>query len=115
MIGQMRTTASRRIRHAARSAGILLAVLWVLLAVGCGGARPTTRAEMAPLPQPTPDPTLDAVVRGLPRPALAKAPESSVQATPAAASQASVTRAGLISAGPATAPAPAGSNTRPRP
>ena len=43
---------------------LLPAVVLIVLSVGCGGPHPATTADVAALPQPTPDPTLDAVVRG---------------------------------------------------
>jgi hypothetical protein len=90
------TTPGRSARRAARPAGVLLAVVWVLLTIGCGGAHGTT-ADLPPLPQPTPDPTLDAVVRGLPRSApVASSPGS-------AASSVSI---GARSALPTPTPAP---------
>src|SRR2546425_7684650 len=39
-----------------------------LTCAACGGGGPrSTNADLASIPQPTPDPTLDAVVRDLPR------------------------------------------------
>ena len=41
--------------------------LAALTCAACGGGPRSTSAELATIPQPTPDPTLDAVVRDLPR------------------------------------------------
>ncbi|TME99696.1 MAG: hypothetical protein E6I52_15155 [Chloroflexi bacterium] len=38
-----------------------------LTCAACGGGPRSTNADLASIPQPTPDPTLDAVVRDLPR------------------------------------------------
>ena len=52
---------------------VLLAGACLTLSTACGGSGRTTTTHMGILPQPTPDPTLDAVIRGLPgtRPAIA--------------------------------------------
>jgi hypothetical protein len=53
---------------------VLLAGAFLTLSTACGGSRTsTTTTHLGILPQPTPDPTLDAVIRGLPgtRPAIA--------------------------------------------
>jgi hypothetical protein len=73
----MAAASNRRLYRRAAPVAVLLVVLVVLLTVGCGGAgRATVAADLAPLPQPTPDPTVDAVIRGLPRPALVAQPTS---------------------------------------
>ena len=46
----------------------LTALLIVLTTTGCGGGTPrASTADLVAIRQPTPDPTLDAVVRSLPR------------------------------------------------
>jgi len=50
-----------------RSVATLLAIAYLMVCVGCGGGPRAATADMASIRQPTPDPTLDAVVRDLPR------------------------------------------------
>jgi hypothetical protein len=49
-----------------RVRSIVLLVV-ALSAAGCGGSAKSPTLDLAAVPQPTPDPTLDAVVRDLPR------------------------------------------------
>jgi hypothetical protein len=50
-----------------RLPAIALALAAFFTCAACGGGPRSTSAELASIPQPTPDPTLDAVVRDLPR------------------------------------------------
>jgi hypothetical protein len=46
---------------------LVYALILVMACAGCGGGQRSTTLNLAAIPQPTPDPTLDAVVRDLPR------------------------------------------------
>src|ERR1700694_1435302 len=50
-----------------RIVAIGLAIACALVCAACGGGPRAATADMAAIRQPTPDPTLDAVVRDLPR------------------------------------------------
>ncbi|HEX8966811.1 MAG TPA: hypothetical protein VF937_02960 [Chloroflexota bacterium] len=56
-----------------RAVAVCLAISSVCLAA-CGGGPRSTNADLASIRQPTPDPTLDAVVRDLPRALAGVAP-----------------------------------------
>jgi hypothetical protein len=58
-----------------------LAIACVMVCAACGGGPRAATADLASIRQPTPDPTLDAVVRDLPR-VLAGVPAPSPTATP---------------------------------
>jgi hypothetical protein len=92
------TTARARRQRAGRPLVGLLAALMcvVVLSVGCGGPQhAVATADLAALPQPTPDPTLDAVIRGLPQlaPVAAGAGTPTPQPTAPPASSSSAVRA----------------------
>src|SRR5205809_2125429 len=95
-----------------RSCTRVLAVFLVLTALACtacGGGSPRSQAaDMLAISQPTPDPTLDAVVRDLPRSLAGVAPTSSpVAATPKPALQQAPTQAARVAtAKPTDKPAP---------
>jgi hypothetical protein len=50
-----------------RTAASVLAIATLLCLTACGGAPRAATADLVAVRQPTPDPTLDAVVRDLPR------------------------------------------------
>lgn len=76
-------------RHRTRIALLIAAAALVVWSSACGGGTRTQNADVLALHQPTPDPTLDAVVRDLPRTLAGVAPTATpvpkpVQRQPAA-------------------------------
>jgi hypothetical protein len=70
-----------------RVLGVLLAMAGLVSSAACGGGAPrASTADLVAVRQPTPDPTLDAVVRNLPR-ALAGVVAPTATPTPTVAPQ----------------------------
>src|SRR5215472_11623660 len=64
---------------------VVLGVICVLASAACGGGAPRAQqGEVLSIRQPTPDPTLDAVVRDLPRALAGVAPTTTPTAAPVA-------------------------------
>src|SRR5690348_3567968 len=76
---------------------------------GCGGGPRSQAADLLAIHQPTPDPTLDAVVRDLPRALAGVAPTATPTPRPVAptAKPAAPVRQPTVAAKPTAAPAPA--------
>jgi hypothetical protein len=105
--------AAARPRHRfARPLMLFVAACAALTLAGCGGGGPrVTSADLAALPQPTPDPTLDAVVRGLARPAPAQPTPTPTPPPPAPKPAATAAKP---PAKPAATPARAAASPTPR-
>src|SRR5690242_331615 len=92
----------------ARTFSVVLA-LACLVVTACGGTPRAISQNVAPISQPTPDPTLDAVVRDLPRALAGVAPTATPTPRPVAptAKPAAPVRQPTVAAKPTAAPAPA--------
>ena len=95
-----------------RSRMLFATLMFAAFACGaCGGGPRSTNADLASIPQPTPDPTLDAVVRDLPRSLAGVAAPSS---TPTHAAQAAPTPKPRVATAVPSPRAPTATPVKPR-
>jgi hypothetical protein len=103
-------------RRCVRALGATVLALAMLVCAACGGAPRAATADLGAIRQPTPDPTLDAVVRDLPRVlAGVVVPSPSPTATPVPPTPVPTARTIAVPKPKPATPVPAAPTAKPTP